>query len=173
MPSLLQETCSVELALQLAGFKNVDLFSQGVYQLRLSVRGAQSGRVALPFDISLPSAAEANAHVPPELAAKEFALPAHVLEESGECCTPAFRIRFCEEEVVLRHIFRLRLELDLLQPHEGATADVCEPLLLQVYAQAPTPAIRPALVSLRLTPSLSLSLSLSRPSRPPRSVSCG
>ena len=41
----------VELAVQLEGFKNINLFSQGVYQVRVRATAEHSGRVALPVAI--------------------------------------------------------------------------------------------------------------------------
>ena len=42
-------TAVAELGVQLTGFKNIDLFSQGIYQLRLHAKAVNSGRAAVPF----------------------------------------------------------------------------------------------------------------------------
>ena len=42
---------AMELAVQLTGFRNVDLFSQGIYQLRVSAKTERSGRPAVPLSI--------------------------------------------------------------------------------------------------------------------------
>lgn len=41
-----------ECAIQLSGFKNVDLFSQGVYQVRVRAYTDRSGRAAVPFALT-------------------------------------------------------------------------------------------------------------------------
>ena len=79
-----------ELALQFAGFRNVDLCSQGIYQLRVSARGLTSGVKAVPVALLAGSAPSPH---------HSFLLPAHTLQATSECCSPAFRVRFCEEEV--------------------------------------------------------------------------
>ncbi len=86
------EVCAVELAVAFCGFRNVDLFSQGVYQLRLSARGARSGRAALPFAHGA-ACGEANARVPAAILGKERPLPPHILDETGEFVSPSFRVR--------------------------------------------------------------------------------
>ena len=47
-----QVTAVAECAVQLSGFKNVDLFSQGVYQVRVRAYADRSGRAAVPFAIT-------------------------------------------------------------------------------------------------------------------------
>ena len=47
---------------------------------------------------------------------REALLPALVLERTGEVCTQAFRVRYCEEEALLRSLCRLRLELSMGLP---------------------------------------------------------
>ena len=47
-----QVTAVAECAIQLSGFKNVDLFSQGVYQVRVRAYADRSGRAAVPFAIT-------------------------------------------------------------------------------------------------------------------------
>ena len=49
---LRQVTAVAECAVQLSGFKNVDLFSQGVYQVRVRAYADRSGRAAVPFAIT-------------------------------------------------------------------------------------------------------------------------
>ena len=82
---------ATELAVQLAGFRNVDLFSQGIYQLRISAVGSRSKRVAIPTEVR-----EGRATSGPP---REHMLPAHMLELTNEFCSPAFRVRYVEEEV--------------------------------------------------------------------------
>ena len=88
-----------ELAIQLTGFRNVDLFSQGIYQLRFSACGLRSGRKAVPLCV-LDSEVPGGVHERLESHDK-ILLPAHTLDDAGEVCSPAFRIRYCEEEVHL------------------------------------------------------------------------
>ena len=47
-----QVTAVAECAIQLSGFKNVDLFSQGVYQVRVRAYADRSGRAAVPFALT-------------------------------------------------------------------------------------------------------------------------
>ena len=111
----MEVAAGVEVALQFAGFKNVDLFSQGIYQLRVSAHGARSGRAAVPFAV-LEAPAEASGAVPSGLKDREPLLPAHILDATGEFCTCAFRVRYMEEEILLRSIARLRADLSFLPP---------------------------------------------------------
>lgn len=112
---------AMELALQFVGFKNIDLFSQGIYQLRVSAHGAHSGRQALPFAV-LEAPPEANANVPDLVQNKDILLPAHIIENTGEFCSPSFRVRFCEEEVMIRSMVRMRLDLSFLEVDLGGEA---------------------------------------------------
>ena len=82
-----------EVAIQLTGFRNVDLFSQGIYQLRFSGFGSRSGRKAVAV-----SAVDAPIADTPDVL-----LPAHTLSDTGEACSPSFRVRYCEEEVAEQH----------------------------------------------------------------------
>ena len=47
-----QVTAVAECAIQLSGFKNVDLFSQGIYQVRVRAYADHSGRAGVPFAIT-------------------------------------------------------------------------------------------------------------------------
>ena len=87
-----------ELAVQFCGFRNVDLFSQGIYQLRVTALCSSSQRKLTPSE-ALEEA------VPTQ---REFLLPAHILAASDEYCTPSFRVRYCEEELPLRTLVRLK-----------------------------------------------------------------
>ena len=104
-------TAFAELALQFTGFRNVDLFSQGIYQIRARAHGARSGRAAVPFATSK-AAADASVAAG-STANRDEVLPAHILDGSGDFCSPAFRVRYCDEEVILRTLGRLRIELSL------------------------------------------------------------
>ena len=87
-----------ELAVQFCGFRNVDLFSQGIYQLRVTALCSSSQRKLTPSE-ALEEA------VPTQ---REFLLPAHILAATDEYCTPSFRVRYCEEELPLRTLVRLK-----------------------------------------------------------------
>eukprot|EP00965_Chrysotila_dentata_P051848 1721064-Pleurochrysis_carterae.AAC.2 len=127
-----------EVAIVWNGFKNVDLFSQGVYQMRARAKGMSSGAAAVPVSLSALPAPE---DVPSGVSTAHV-LRAHVLDASGDLCTQSFRVRYCEEEVLLRAIGRLRIELILgaqaIAP--GTSADVvaddlaalCEPIELEL-----------------------------------------
>lgn len=113
-------TAFAELALQFTGFRNVDLFSQGIYQIRARAHGARSGRAAVPFATSK-AAADASVAAG-STANRDEVLPAHILDGSGDFCSPAFRVRYCDEEVILRTLGRLRIELSL----DPAAADAAD-----------------------------------------------
>ena len=127
-------TAVAEVALQFAGFKNVDLFTQGIYQVRASARGERSGRTAMPVSL----AELGSKDQPMTTANREALLPALVLERTDEVCTQSFRVRYCEEEVLLRSLCRLRVELsmgtpelrDMLAPPPGRYE--CEPIEIEL-----------------------------------------
>lgn len=123
-------TAVAELAVQFTGFKNVDLFSQGIYQMRVRAIGERSRRHAVPYSYS-------EGVLPEEVVGSQVntepLLPAHVLDRTGDFCTPSFRIRYCDEEVVLRSLARLRIELSLVAPSDAEAEDaVPEEVLLEV-----------------------------------------
>ena len=122
-------TAVAECAVQLSGFKNVDLFSQGIYQVRVRAYADLSGKAAVPFAIS-----ELPLPTVPATVNTEQLLPAHILDRTGDVCTPAFRVRYCEEEVVLRLLARFRIELRLVPSAEAAAEALeCEDVLLEVW----------------------------------------
>lgn len=109
-----------ELALQFSGFKNVDLFSQGIYQVRVRTVGVQSRRVGIPATIReapMPSPREAPIHK----VNRELLLPPHTLSHSGDFCTGSFRVRYVEEEVLLRSMVSFKLRLALQTGPQSAT----------------------------------------------------
>ena len=76
-----QVTAVAECAVQLSGFKNVDLFSQGVYQVRVRAYADRSGRAAVPFaltELPLPPL--------PGSVNSEQLLPAHLVGRERSCC---------------------------------------------------------------------------------------
>ena len=116
---------STELAVQLCGFRNIDLLSQGIYQLRFSAIGTRFGRAAVPLDVQ-------ERHGPKA----QLVLPAHVLKVTNEFCSPAFRVRYCEEEVchaladTPTPYVRLQLKMLLLAMHH--TGPVLRPRTLAI-----------------------------------------
>lgn len=123
---------AMELAVQLTGFRNVDLFSQGIYQLRVSAKTERSGRPAVPLSIvDAPEAASTD--MPADILSREFLLPAHILHTTCELCSPAFRVRYCEEEVLLRQLARMRVDIPSSPAkHNTINAEVGDDLLVIV-----------------------------------------
>lgn len=121
---------SAEVALQLTGFRNVDLYSQGIYQLRISAAGKVSGRMATPFAI-------VDAPTDPNHPnARQFHLPAHILDATSEFCSPAFRVRYSEEEVLLRPLVRMKVDLDVTDGDPSSSADEASSLGLPSESDA-------------------------------------
>jgi len=137
-------TAVAEIALHFTGFKNVDLFSQGIYHIRARAVGERSRRAAVSMHFS-ELAPPPMEEVPGCTANRESVLPAHVLERTGEYCTQSFRVKYCEEEALMRSICRLRLELSLSASKPQVVAGVpvdpdpdtsglyeCEPIELEL-----------------------------------------
>ena len=147
-----------ECAVQLSGFKNVDLFSQGVYQVRVRAYADRSGRAAVPFALTelplppLPGSVNSEQLLPAHLVGRERSCcperrsspppdshgwlwvaearasasanergalrsctsQAHIQDGTGDACTHAFRVRYCDEEVAMRLLARFRVELRLV-----------------------------------------------------------
>ena len=119
-------TVIAEIAVQLDGFKNIDLFSQGVYQVRVRARAEYSGRVALPLTIQempLPQMAAA--------VSKDPLLPSHIHDRTGDACTHAFRVQYCDEEAALGMLARFRIEL-MLFPAAAVDEVYCEDIILEL-----------------------------------------
>ncbi|KAL1525926.1 hypothetical protein AB1Y20_020752 [Prymnesium parvum] len=123
-------TAVTEVAAQFTGFRNIDLFSQGIYQLRVYARGAHSGIGAVPFAfLTVPPPTPES--LPSSLINIEPLLPPLIFDDRGEFSTCAFRIRYCDEEVLMRIIARFRAELVFQKEQvgpDGTTRLVCEPL---------------------------------------------
>lgn len=125
-------TSVAEVGIDFGGFKNIDLFSQGIYQLRVRATTECSKRQCPPSTFETVRQGRA----PPPPTDGSF-LPAHVLEESGDFCLPSFRVRFCDEEVRLTTTARFRAELSVdSNPRLRGADDGCavplEPVLLEV-----------------------------------------
>lgn len=117
-----------ELAIQLDGFKNIDLFSQGVYQVRVRAKAECSGRLAAPLNICEMPLPQLSAAVN-----KDQLLPQHIHDHTGDACTHAFRVRYCEEEAALGMLARFRVELMLLPAATGAADKAyCEDIILEL-----------------------------------------
>lgn len=126
-------TAIVELAVQFTGFKNIDLFSQGIYQLRVHAQAAGSKRQGVPFAFATSAAPVADS-LPSALISTTSLLPATILDGRGEFCTPAFRIRYCDEEVLSRVVARFRMELTtkLRTGDDGLGGLECEDVILTI-----------------------------------------
>lgn len=126
-------TAVTEVAVQLTGLKNIDLFSQGIYQLRVHAQGVRSGLPAVPFtfQVSPPPTLES---LPSSLINIDYLMPPLILDDRGEFCSGAFRIKYCDEEVLARYIARFRAELLLERGKatNGGTELRCEPLAISL-----------------------------------------
>ena len=91
-------TAVAEIAVQFAGFRNIDLFSQGIYQLRVTAQGARSSIPAVPFAfVTVPPPAQES--LPSSLINTQHLLPPLIFDDRGEFCSAAFRIKYCDVEV--------------------------------------------------------------------------
>lgn len=140
---------ATEIAITFGGFKNIDLFSQGIYQVRLRATNERSKRPCLPFTFD-----EGTASMPPPPSDGSY-LPAHTLNDTSEFCMPAFRVRYCEQEVQMSTVVRLRTDLmvEAIQSvRAGRTADA--PLGLSALEHAGAgdlqPVLEPVLLEVRL-----------------------
>jgi len=109
---------AAEIAVTFGGFKNIDLFSQGIYQIRVRASTERTKRQCLPY-------AFAQGAGRPHPSDGSY-LPAHILEDTADFCMPAFRVRYCEQEIRMETVVRMRADLSveaLRSPRSGPAAD--------------------------------------------------
>mmetsp|Transcript_107020 Transcript_107020/g.301090 ORF Transcript_107020/g.301090 Transcript_107020/m.301090 type:complete len:771 (-) Transcript_107020:149-2461(-) len=118
----------IELALHFDGFRNVDLFHQGLYHLKTRIyREDGDQRVfAVPYGyIASPLQAEQTKSKSARTDHHHL-IPAHIIEDQCTFSTRSFLIRYCEEEVELNDIGQFRIELSAEEVESN------KPLLLEV-----------------------------------------
>eukprot|EP00658_Telonema_sp_P-2_P013989 TRINITY_DN15303_c0_g1_i5.p1 TRINITY_DN15303_c0_g1~~TRINITY_DN15303_c0_g1_i5.p1 ORF type:complete len:234 (-),score=54.59 TRINITY_DN15303_c0_g1_i5:61-762(-) len=93
-----------EIMVTFAGFKNVDLFHQGLYYIKCTIHTENSKIHALPLMTNV------GTSEPGENSARNR--PAHIIDQENAFCTQTFLIRYCEEEVELNDVAHFRLEID-------------------------------------------------------------
>ena len=117
MSSAPELTAVAELAIQFTGFRNIDLFSQGIYQIRVTATGAHSGMSAVPFAfVTVPPPEQGS--LPSSLINVDHLLPPLIFDDRGEFSSSAFRIKYCDEEVRTQH---QSVRARLLQKGDAAT----------------------------------------------------
>ena len=98
------------VAVHFSGFKNVDLFSQGFYHIKVSVRDTGRNTRAQPCGAH-------DATLPPE--AK---LPSCILAETLQVASPTLRVQYIEQEIQFSSILSFRISLDPTQEEESSLA---------------------------------------------------
>ena len=111
----------LDVAVFLERFRNIDLFQQGVYCVRVSLHHrtkAGTGK-ALAYDFFKAHSLDTNSL---------HALTPPKIDENGQYfLTSSFLIRYTEEEAILREVCIFRLELDAMElESEGETLLSCE-----------------------------------------------
>lgn len=87
----------------------------------------------MPFSFVL-SPSPALDLLPSTLINVDYVLPPLIFDDRSEFCAPAFRIKYCDEEVLSRSIARFRVELLLERTAnpDGNYALICEPVTISV-----------------------------------------
>mmetsp|Transcript_110309 Transcript_110309/g.172498 ORF Transcript_110309/g.172498 Transcript_110309/m.172498 type:complete len:752 (-) Transcript_110309:227-2482(-) len=114
----------VEVALHFEGFRNVDLFHQGLYHLRSRIHREDGDArfTAVPYACSTcPAVIEKSK---PSRTDHHNLIPGHINEESGTFSTRSFLVRYCEEEVELNDCCQFRIEVD--------ESELNKPIVLEV-----------------------------------------
>lgn len=94
----------VEICALLETFRNIDLYHQGIYRVRVSARTANF--IGFPYDISL--------KLSPKTGDPHCIHPARLISNIAE--SRAFLIRFCNEEVHLKESVYFQLKVPLNDP---------------------------------------------------------
>jgi hypothetical protein len=96
-----------EFCIGVVSFRNIDLYYQGLYCLRVSLHALQgSSKVAAyPYNISTCTMREDDPH---------HIFPAFIQDSTNSFCSRVFFIRYTEESAVLRDAGYFRAEVDVL-----------------------------------------------------------
>lgn len=114
----------VEVALHFEGFRNVDLFHQGLYHLRSRIHREDGDArfTAVPYACSTcPAVMEKSK---PSRTDHHNLIPGHINEDAGTFSTRSFLVRYCEEEVELNDCCQFRIEVD--------ESELQKPIVLEV-----------------------------------------
>ncbi|CAD8093265.1 unnamed protein product [Paramecium sonneborni] len=110
----------VEIVTHVESFRNVDLYYQGVYFLRITIHNDAPQDInkiyAHPHDPcesykTYPQEAQQNVN-PPKYYETHIFRPASIVTSNSAFYTKAFFIKFCEEEIELNDICNFRIEFD-------------------------------------------------------------
>ena len=96
----------LELVLYLEKFRNIDLFHQGLYQIRLQFYQQGNLSKGIPFDYQQIKRKSAGSQKNTNL------VPPHSLDFLNKYVSQTFLIRFQEEQVQLGEVVNIRIELD-------------------------------------------------------------
>lgn len=98
----------VEFAIHIDGFRNIDLFHQGLYQVRICIYHEKDGQkvFAHPYHTSEKPIKDSK-----KKENKPIIGP-HILDETSSYVTRTFLIRFCDEETDFNEICHFRTEYD-------------------------------------------------------------
>ena len=112
----------LECAVHIDQFRNIDLFQQGLYQLRISVSQVLDHQKfpAQPYDLKLLA--------PPRSRKPSFdshnVTPSCLLERELEYCSNGFLVKYCDEEVRIGDICVFRAEVYAGAQYMGSGLDV-------------------------------------------------
>jgi len=99
----------LEFAIQLEGFRNIDLFHQGLYQVRINIYHQQNGHkiLAHPYHTK-----EKDPKDSKKKSSKPIISP-HIIDETCSYVSRTFVIRFCDEETDFNEVCHFRTEYDV------------------------------------------------------------
>ena len=97
----------LEIALQLNIFRNIDLFQQGLYQLRITLHHVVNDVkiYARPTDVYKATSLTPNSHL--------CLCPPHIIDELSAFCSRIILIRYSEEEIQLHDVAVFTTDFDL------------------------------------------------------------
>jgi hypothetical protein len=99
-----------EFVLHSEGFRNLDLFHQGLYHVRFTIYHEKNDQriYAHPYHLR-----EGAKKIEEKKKTNIYSIiPAHILDNQSAYCTRTFLIRFCDEEVDLNELCHFRTEFD-------------------------------------------------------------
>lgn len=112
----------VEFAIHIAGVRNIDLFHQGLYQVRMTLYHLKDDQVHLIYSrISIfiiqkvfahPYHTKEKASKDPKKKENKPIIGPHIIDETSSYVTRTFLIRFCDEEAEFNEVCHFRTEYD-------------------------------------------------------------
>eukprot|EP00743_Colponemidia_sp_Colp-15_P005523 GILK01005940.1.p1 GENE.GILK01005940.1~~GILK01005940.1.p1 ORF type:complete len:790 (+),score=102.98 GILK01005940.1:173-2542(+) len=114
----------LEVVLHFESFRNIDLFHQGLYQIRVRINHEQDGQTvpAVPYTHFSATPEGKTRRLRPD---QHCLIPAHIIDDKYTFTTRSFVIRYCEEEVELNDAGHFRMELDITRNYTS------QPLVLE------------------------------------------